>query len=76
MRLSRTVLRYQAKPKDAALRLRLAELAGERRRFGYRRLHILLKRAGFEAHHKRVYRLYRQAGLGVRRRRKRSWVVL
>jgi putative transposase len=51
-------------------------LAGERRRFGYRRLHILLERGGFEANHKRVYRLYRQAGLAVRRRRKRERVAL
>lgn len=35
-----------------------------RRRFGYRRLHIMLEREGFEANHKRVQRLYRQAGLG------------
>ena len=75
MDLSRTVLRYAARPADDALQRRLIELAGERRRFGYRRLHILLEREGFEANHKRVYRLYRQAGLAVRRRRKRDRVA-
>jgi putative transposase len=44
----------------------------ERPRFGYRRLHLLLRRAGFEVNHKRVYRLYRMEGLTVRvKRRKR-----
>jgi putative transposase len=37
------------------------ELAQERRRFGYRRIHALLRRDGFEVNHKRVYRLYREA---------------
>jgi putative transposase len=76
MGLSRTVLHYQAKPEDEALRQRLVELSGDRRRFGYRRLHILLEREGFEANHKRVYRLYREAGLAVRRRKKRERVAL
>jgi putative transposase len=74
--LSRTVLHYVARPIDQALSHRLIELAGERRRFGYRRLHTLLAREGFEANHKRVYRLYRQAGLAVRRRRKRERVAV
>lgn len=50
---------------------RLSALANERRRFGYRRLHVLLRREGFEVNHKRVYRLYRQAGLAVRKRKRR-----
>lgn len=74
--LSRTVLHYTPRPTDNALQKRLIELAGERRRFGYRRLHILLEREGFEANHKRVHRLYRQAGLAVRRRRKRDRVAV
>lgn len=57
--LSRSVWHYVARPTDAALQRRLIELAGERRRFGYRRSHTLLEREGFEAHHKRVDRLYR-----------------
>lgn len=74
--LSRTVLHYTTRPSDDSLQQRLIELAGERRRFGYRRLHILLEREGFEANHKRVHRLYRQAGLAVRRRRKRDRVAV
>src|SRR3546814_2023744 len=45
---------------------------GERRRFGYRRLGILLAREGLEANHKKVFRLYREEGLAVRRRRGRK----
>lgn len=76
MGLSRTVLHYVARPTDDTLQRRMIELAGERRRFGYRRLHTLLEREGFEANHKRVHRLYRQAGLAVRRRRKRDRVAV
>ena len=59
---------------DAGLRATLKALAQERRRFGYRRLHILLKRAGVAVNHKRVFRLYREERLTVRRRggRKRA----
>lgn len=57
---------------DAVLRARLRELAAERRRFGYRRLAILLRREGLEANHKKVFRLYREEGLAVRRRRGRK----
>jgi putative transposase len=74
--LSRSVLHYTPQRKDDGLQKRLIELAGERRRFGYRRLHILVEREGFEANHKRVHRLYRQAGLAVRKRRKRSNVAI
>ena len=49
-------------------------LANERRRFGYRRLHILIKRAGVVVNHKKLFRLYREERLTVRRRggRKRA----
>ncbi len=50
------------------LRERLRALAGERRRFGYRRLHELLRREGFLANHKLVHRLYREEKLALRRR--------
>lgn len=62
--------------KDNGLQQRLVALAGERRRFGYRRLHILVEREGFVVNHKRVHRLYRAAGLAVRRRRKRERVAV
>jgi putative transposase len=53
------------------LREALLRLALERPRWGYRRLHVLMRREGFEVNHKRVYRLYRAEGLAVRRRRRR-----
>jgi len=67
--MSRSSVRYCGQGRDdAALRERLRELAGERRRFGYRRLHVLLQREGWTVNHKRVYRIYREEGLMVRRR--------
>jgi putative transposase len=67
--------RYASRrPDDTELRQRLRALAAERRRFGYRRLHILLEREGIALNHKRLFRLYRQEKLGVRKRggRKRA----
>jgi len=59
---------------DDAVRKRLRELAHERRRFGYRRLHLLLGREGIKLNHKKLYRIYRQERLTVRKRggRKRA----
>jgi len=59
---------------DREFRERLRTLAGERRRFGYRRLHILLRREGIELNHKKLFRIYREERLTVRRRdgRKRA----
>mgnify|MGYP003835869565 CR=1 FL=1 len=71
--LHRSVFQYQKQDRgDEALRKRLRELANERRRFGYRRLGILLAREGFEVNHKKLFRLYREEGLAVRRRRSRK----
>jgi putative transposase len=53
------------------LRERICELAGEKRRYGYRRIHILLRREGWKVNRKRTYRLYREAGLAVRRRKRK-----
>ena len=67
--------RYASKrPDDDALRQRLKELASERRRFGYRRLHLLLRREGVVLNWKKLYRLYREERLTVRKRggRKRA----
>jgi putative transposase len=65
----RTSVRYQGvRPADDALRERLKALAEERRRFGYRRLHVLLRREGHAVNKKRVQRLYREERLTVRRR--------
>jgi putative transposase len=59
---------------DGVLRTRLKELAAVRRRFGYRRLHLLLQREGFAVNHKKLYRVYREEKLVVRKRggRKRA----
>jgi putative transposase len=74
--LGRSTCRYQARRRDwPALRERLRTLAGERRRFGYRRLHVLLRREGFAVNLKRIYRLYTQEGLTVRRRKRRRRVA-
>ena len=71
--LDRSTLLYQRKrPDDVALRQRLRELAAERRRFGYRRLGWMLAREGHAMNHKKLYRLYREERLMVRRRRGRK----
>lgn len=69
------VFRYQSiRPDDDALRKRLRDLSSERRRFGYRRLHTLLKREGWYINWKKLYRLYKEEKLIVRKRggRKRA----
>ncbi len=67
--ISRSSARDQGvEQRDDELRRRLRELAAERRRFGYRRLHVLLRREGHLVNHKRVYRIYREEGLSVRQR--------
>jgi putative transposase len=72
MNISRSLYAYQARrPDDAALKQRLSELAGQKRRYGYRRLHILLCREGWEINWKRTYRVYHEAGLMVRRRKRK-----
>lgn len=71
--MARTSCRYQARRpgQQEELTARLRALAGERRRFGYRRLTVLLRREGWTVNHKRVYRLYGQEGLQVRRRKRK-----
>ncbi len=72
MSIPRSSCRYESRRDDSVLRQQLIELAHEKPRFGYRRLHILLRRKGQCVNHKRVQRVYRAAGLCVRRiRRKR-----
>ena len=74
--MSRSSCRYEAPRRDEdALRKRLRELAAERRRFGYRRLTVLLRREGRTVNPKRVYRLYREEGLAVRRRKRKRVAV-
>lgn len=71
----RMTVRYETKREDDHdLRERMKALAHERRRFGYRRLHVLLRREGYRVNHKRLLRLYRDEKLAVRKRggRKRA----
>jgi putative transposase len=73
MAVDRSVVRYRSKRSDdGELRRRMRELAAERRRFGYRRLHVLLRREGLVVNRKRTQRLYREEGLMVRHRRGRQ----
>lgn len=72
----RSVIRYQSRRgDDGELREKLRALAQERRRFGYRRLHILLRRDGVLINRKKTQRLYREEGLTVRRRKGRKRAV-
>ena len=68
-------LRYASRrPDDGQVRTRMREIAHERRRFGYRRIGLMLEREGISLNHKKLYRLYREEGLTVRKRggRKRA----
>ena len=65
-------VRREPEQGDVEVRERLRSLAAERRRFGYRRLGILLEREGVSMNKKRLFRLYREEGLAVRRRRGRK----
>jgi putative transposase len=81
LQMDRGSCRYQPRPReDAALRVRLRELAEQRPRFGYRRLWIWLRREKhadgtprWQVNHKRVHRLYREEGLAMRRRKQRRF---
>jgi hypothetical protein len=66
--------RHQTTWCDEELRKRLVELAREKPRLGYRRLHVLLFRAGEAVNHKRVHRVYRAAGLSLRRKKRKHCV--
>ena len=76
--LERNTCRYQSKPEDTkALEAKIQAIAFERRRFGYRRIHMILKRSGMTINHKKVWRIYRELGLKVKKRsgRKRALSV-
>lgn len=72
----RKTIRYRSRrPPDVELRTRLRDLANQRRRFGYRRLFILLREQGEPSGINRIYRLYREEGLTVRKRRARRRAI-
>lgn len=69
IKADRKMVRYRSRrPPDTELRERLRDLAAERRRFGYRRMFVLLRREGEPSGKNRVYRLYREEGLTARKR--------
>jgi len=59
--------RQPTRDEQAFLRMRIREIAYVRKRYGYRRIHVLLLRESWKINHKRVYRLYRQEGLNLRK---------
>lgn len=65
-------VRRERPPDHADIRKKMHEIAGVRRRFGYRRVGILLEQVGFTMNEKKLYRLYKEEGLSVRRRRGRK----
>ena len=66
--LAESSFRYVSRHNDEPLRLRLLEAAREKPRWGYRRLQIVLAQNGEHVNHKRIYRVYREAGLTIRRK--------
>lgn len=74
--VDRSSVRYRhRRPDDAELRAALRQTAETHRRFGYRRLHVILRRDGHVQNRKRTQRLYREEGLSVRRRRSRKRAI-
>ena len=77
MGFHRSAQRYRSRrDPQVELRMRLRDLAAVRVRYGYRRLHVLLRREGWPVNHKRTYRLHAEEGLSIRTklpRRKRAW---
>jgi len=74
MRIAESTCRYVSRRNDEALRGRLVELGREKPRWGYRRLHVLLRGSGAGVNHKRVYRVYREAGLAMKRKTRKRLV--
>jgi putative transposase len=74
--ISRSLYRYRSRRSPALeLRRRIAELAAQKRRYGYRRIQVLLRREGWSVNHKRTYRLYREQGLLVRKRKRKRIAI-
>ena len=74
LRMAVASYRYESKRSDEPLRTKLVELAREKPRFGYRRLHVLLCRSGERVNHKRLHRIYCEAGLRIRRKKRKHCV--
>jgi putative transposase len=66
LQLPRSVYFFRSTARDSSqLKARISEIAATRVPYGYRRVHVLLRREGFTDNHKRVYRLYREQGLSL-----------
>jgi putative transposase len=75
--LWRATYKYQRKKADdEAIKLRLKELAEQRRRFGCHRLHVILKREGLVINHKRTERIYREEGLSLRLKKRKKKIAM
>ena len=74
MGMAVTTYRYRSQRTDEPLRTQLVELARLKPRFGYRRLQVLLRRSGEQVNHKRLHRVYREAGLAIRRKKRKHCV--
>ena len=76
LRFRRSTYHYKSRrPSQATLRKRIREIAETRVRYGYRRIHVLLEREGWQVNHKRVYRLYVAEGLQIRNKRPKRKVA-
>lgn len=71
--ISRSLFHYESQRRidDEELTSRMMTIAAQKRRYGYRRIHVLLKREAGLANHKRIWRLYSKAGLSARKRRRK-----
>ena len=73
---SESVYHYKSKrTPDTALRQRIKEIAATRMRYGYQRIHVLLRREGWLVNHKKVHRIYKEEGLNLRSKRPRRRVA-
>ena len=73
--LQRSVYYYKSTRDDRALRQRICEIAATRVRYGYLRIHVLLRREGWHVNHKRVHRIFCEEGLNLRHKRPRRRVA-
>lgn len=72
---NRATIRYKSRrPDQAGLEMRIKDLAATRVRYGYRRIHVLLRREGWQINHKRTRRIYRELGLQLRNKTSKGGV--
>jgi putative transposase len=71
--IGRSTYRYRSTAdSQEALKMRIRELAAVRVRYGYKRIHVLLQREGWNVNHNRVYRIYCEEGLNLHRKRSKG----